>query len=734
MTLGRISRVAGQYAVLCGPVLGLFAIGGCSSGTGGGGSTTPQIIVSGGGTVRLGSTSQFSATVTNEASSAVTWQVNQITGGSTTVGTISSTGLYTPPAVIPAQNTVTITAVSAAVPTLTGSASEAILNPLPVVTSATTVTAAAGTTSFPFDVKGSGFVNGSVIQVAGQSIQTTFLSSTELQGTFGASSGQVNALVQVGVANPDPGASVSTQTVGVQLQQNLASLSSAARLLDQATFGPTVADIQHVEAIGLGAYLNEQFSVPPSTLAALPATDPVQCTNNSQLCASSEWLQAILNNSDQLRQRVAFALTEIFVTSTDMVSAHAETTYLNTLSADAFTNYRQIMQDVALSTSMGAYLNMLNSNKPAAGQIPNENFPRELMQLFTIGINKLNADGSLALDTNGLPIPNYTELEVQGFAKAYTGWTYANADGTAPTHYPNGSTVGAYLYPMAPVEANHDMTQKTILHGTVLPAGQTAEADLKASLDEIFNDPSVGPFVGKQLIQRLVKSNPSPGYISRISAVFANNGSGVRGDMKAVLTAILMDPEARAADTDPTVDGGHLREPILYLTEVMRALGFASTNTDPTNLYPYISLIGYPAQLGEQPLRPQSVFNFFPPEYVIPGTTTNAPEFSLENTATAILRLSQGDSMSQGRLNGFAANLSATSPLGLIAANPPAGSTATGPGPLVDTLNAMLMHGQMRSDMRTAIVNTISSITDNGQRVRVAVYLVITSSQYKIMN
>ena len=725
----RVRRILRFVVLLWVGLLGVF-LDGCS----GGGSTSSappavQVVIAGSSQARLGTTIQLTATVSNVTNTAVTWQVNGVTGGAAETGTISTSGLYTPPPAIPASGSVAITALSQTTPVVTASQTEMIWNPVPTVTAATATSAGPTSSSFLLDVTGMGFVTGSSIQVGGSSVATTVVSPTELQAAYTATSGQIGKAVPVDVANPDPGA-IASASMNVALAQQ-PPVAPAARFLDQTSFGPTFSSIQHVQSIGLGAALTEQFNQPATVLPALPATDPAQCFHSNQQCASSEWLQTILTGNDQLRQRVAFALTEIFVTSTDMVDARAETTYLNTLSADAFTNYRQIMEDVTLSTSMGLYLNMLNSAKPAAGQIANENYPRELMQLFTIGIDKLNADGSLQFDSNNQPIPNYTQAEVQAFAKAYTGWTFANSDGSMPTKYPNNASIGAYLYPMMAVEGEHDTNAKTILNGTVLPAGQTAEQDLKGALDDIFNDPSVGPFVGKQLIQHLVKGNPSLAYVARVSAAFNDDGSSgrVRGDMKAVLTAILMDPEARAADTDPTVDGGHLREPILYLTDVMRALGYSSTSTDPTNLYPYISLIGYPTTLSEQPLRPESVFNFFPPQYALPGTDITSPEFALENTASVVLRLTLGNQLSQGKLSGFSTNLGAASPLGMIAAHP-----GTGAADLVQTLNLLLMHGQMPAQMQTVITNAVSGISDNGQKVRVAVYLIITSSQYKVMN
>jgi uncharacterized protein (DUF1800 family) len=308
---------------------------------------------------------------------------------------------------------------------------------------------------------------------------------------------------------------------------------------------------------------------------------------------------------------------------------------------------------------------------------------------------------------------------VQAFARAYTGWTYATASGGIPTSFPNKTA--NYFAPMAAVESAHDTTSKTLLNGTVLPAGQTAESDLTDALANIFAHPNAGPFVCKQLIQHLVTSTPSPAYVSRIAAVFSDNGSGVRGDMQAVIRAILEDTEARAGDANPAYEGGHLREPMLWMTNYLRAVGF--TNTDANGSY--YSLSNYSNNLNERPYRSGSVFNFFPPSYVIPQTTLNAPEFDLENTASAILRLSLADSLVNNKITGFTTDLSATSPLGQIAAASPAN--------LVDTLSTMFMHGQMPTDMRTQILNTITPL-GTAQQVRVAVYLVITSSQYKIMH
>ena len=707
------SRIPRSHCFLV-SALGVVALlAGCSSGSSPI-QNQPSVTVSGGNQVRLGTTASFTATVANIANTAVTWQVNGVNGGNSSVGTITTAGVYAPPATIPTSNTVTITAVSVASPGVSGSTQLSILNPIPAITAAT-ATPVSGT-SYALEVDGTGFVSGAQIQVGGTGITTTFVSSTDLQAMVTVPSGTTT--VSVTVMNPNPGGTASNSANATLY---LTTVTAAARLLDQATFGPTLNDIHHVQTVGLDAYITEQFNTPDTALPNIPSPLPALClaANTPTNCEESEWWQTVLTGPDQLRQRVAFALSELFVISSDSVNATTITYYHNTLAQDAFTNFSTIMHDVTVSPGMGAYLNMLNSAKPPAGQIANENYARELMQLFTIGLFAMNQDGTLQLDGSGNPIPTYTQAQVQAFARAYTGWTYATATGGVPTSFPNRTA--NYLAPMVAVETSHDSTAKTVLNGTVLPAGQTAEQGLAGALSNIFNHSNVGPFVAKQLIQHLVTSTPSPGYVSRIAAVFANNGSGVRGDMQAVIRAILEDQEARAGDTNPAYDGGHLREPMLWITNYLRAVGF--TNTDVNGSY--FSLSNYSSSLGERPYRSGSVFNFFPPSYVIPQTTLNAPEFDLENTATAILRLSLADSLVNNKISGFRIDLSATSMLGQIA--------AANPGNMVDTLSVMFMHGQMPSAMRTEILNTISGL-GTAQQVRVATYLVISSPQYKVIH
>lgn len=712
-----ILRRAGIIPVVAAATL-VWGCGGAGSGSGSGGSPQVQVSVSGAAATRLGTTTQFTASVTGTSNISVTWEVNGTVGGSAGNGTISTTGLYTAPSVMPANTAITIAAVSQASPTAAGSLAETLQNPVPVVTAAT-ATQVQSTRNYLVDVTGSGFISASVIQVNGVSQTTSYMSATEVQATVAVAAGATS--INIDVVNPDPGSATSSAKTA-SVTYFATTLTAAARLLDQATFGPTTDSIQHVEQVGVDAYLQEQFAQPATLLAAIPTSPlPAVClsSNTAYPCAESEWWQTAITGPDQLRQRVAFALSEMFVVSTQSIPGQSIPQFHNALANDAFGNFATVMKDVTLSPAMGGYLNMLNSAAPAAGQIANENYARENMQLFTIGLYELNQDGTEQLDGSGNPIPVYTEAQVQAFARAYTGWTYATSTGGSASKFPNGTA--NYSSPMAPVQSAHDTTTKTLLNGTVLPGGQTAQQDVDGALTNLFNHSNIGPFVCKQLIQHLVTSTPSPAYVSRVAAVFANNGSGVRGDMKAVITAILEDQEARAGDTNASFDGGHLREPILFITAMMRGLGFTNTDANVS----YASLSNYSNNLSERPYRANSVFNFFPPNNVIPGTSLNAPEFGIENTATSTLRLSLADSIVNNKISSFSVDLSNTSALGMMAANP---------ANLVDTLSMLLMHSQMPSNMRTTIINAITPLTSNAQRVRVALYLVITSSQYKIIH
>ncbi len=651
----------------------------------------------------------MSAAVTGSIQTAVNWSI--VSGP----GSISSAGVYTPPAVMPANPAVTIQAALASNPAITASYQVDIVNPVPTITAAGPAIIPAGaTTAVAFT--GTGFVPSTVIESNGSAMPTTYVSPTSITAEISVIAAATGDLQMQAYTASHTGGISDFFSVAISAP---VSLTTAGRLLDQTTFGPTTSLIQHVQNEGVTAWLQEQFNTPQTVLPTIPNPLPSYCVGDGA-CFESEWWQTVITGNDQLRQRVAFALSEMFVISSREVTDWDLQNYANILAADAFTNWSTIMRDVTLSPGMGYYLNMLNSLKPTGTLSANENFARENMQLFNMGLNLLNQDGSLQ---SGNPIPAYTQAQVQAFARVFTGWTYANADGSTPSVI---NWVPNYYHPMVAVEAQHDENPKTLLNGTTLAAGQTAEEDLAGALTNVFQHPNVPPFVCKQLIQHLVKSDPSPAYISRVAAKFIDDGNGVRGDMQAVLTAIFTDPEARAGDTAEQPSDGHLREPILWITAVWRGLGFV--NVDPNNYWESLSDLSA-GSLSERPYQSPAVFNFFPPSYVIPGTSLNAPEFGIENTATVIGRLTLANDLLFNTITAFNVDLSATSPLGQVL-------VTQGPGALVQALNNLFLYGTMDSATATAITSEITNAPEvtPAEQIRLAVYLVITSTEYKILH
>jgi uncharacterized protein (DUF1800 family) len=694
-----------------------------------------SVSINGSATVTLGSTAQYAAKVSGSGNQTVNWTVNQAAGGNSQFGTISATGLYSAPAAMPTTGSISIAAVSVADPGVSSSISVALQTPANSATGITVTgpaTVNIGTTA-QYAAVVAGTQNQSVTwavnNVAGGNAIVGTIAASGLY-TPPVSVPSTNAIVVTATSAATPGVSGNLNvTIMAPPTASPVTPTAAARFLDQTSFGPTAASIAHVQQIGFEAALAEQFNQPATAFSQPPSPD-AECSTGNLHCTQSDFLKVTGWGNDQLRQRVAMALSELWVAPIDDHD-NAMPFYLNTLANDAFTNYRTIMQDVTLTPQMGSYLNMVNSGAPAAGQIANENFGREVMQLFSLGPDLLNTDGTSQTDSNGNTIPAYTELQVEAFARAYTGWTNANPDGSIPAGFnytPN------WNYLMVPVESQHDTNEKIILLGTTLPQGQSAEQDLKGALDNIFAHPNAGPFVSRQLIQHLVTGNPSPGYVQRVAEVFDNNGSGVRGDMKAVLTAIILDQEARAGDaqtgdqaeSNPAVDGGHLREPLLWTLNLLRALG--ATPTNPSDPYPFVYFMTeFMGTMGEAPFTQPSVFNYFSPSYVVPQTAINSPEFGLETTGTIVPRLSVANAIVHNAATGLNIDLSATSVIGQQAGNP---------AQLADYLGMLFMHSQMPTDMRSALITAISAIpaTDLQSRAEVATYLVVTSSQYKIMH
>jgi uncharacterized protein (DUF1800 family) len=362
------------------------------------------------------------------------------------------------------------------------------------------------------------------------------------------------------------------------------SAQDAARFLTQATFGmQSTQDVQALREKGYPLWLWEQINT--GTMVHTSYLDLQKLRNvgedgkareTEEMSYEAIWQQWLFG-ADQLRGRMAFALSQIMVISNVApdIRPYAMSSYMDMLNKNAFGNYRQLLEDVTLHPAMGYYLNMLNSERddPNTGAHPNENYAREVLQLFSIGLVKLNLDGSQQLDGAGKPIPTYDESVVQGFAKAFTGWTYPNATGWDES---DEEVPAAWTSAMKPFASKHSTDAKKLLDGAQITSGGSPQSDMKAALDSIFNHPNVGPFICRQLIQRLVTSNPSKTYISRVASIFNNNGSGVRGDLRAVVAAVLLDAEARNAT--PPANFGKQREPVMRFANFLRALNARSAN------------------------------------------------------------------------------------------------------------------------------------------------------------
>jgi uncharacterized protein (DUF1800 family) len=513
------------------------------------------------------------------------------------------------------------------------------------------------------------------------------------------------------------------------------STADTLRLLEQSSFGPTPQMVERVRRQGFAGYLDEQFRL---NVSRMPTLKPVDNDVNkmcelgdpgklcrrdhySQFQVQTRFFQNALTQPDQLRQRVAFALGQIFVVSARKNNrAYAMARYQQLLLDDAFGNYRQLLADVTLSPMMGQYLDMANNEglDPKRGVAPNENYAREVLQLFSVGLVQLNPNGTPKLGPEGKPLPTYGADEIKEFARAFTGWTYP----TAPTVKPKPRNPGYFDARMMPVAASHDAGPKTLLGGQRVAGSANPQVDLDAALDNIFMHPNVGPFIGRRLIQHLTTSHPAPDYVERVSRVFDDNGHGVRGDLKAVVRAILLDPAARGE----VVAGnrfGKLREPVLYITGVMRALGAVSDGVD---------LIGQSAGMEENVFVAPTVFNFFPPDYEVMGTGMNAPELAIVDSTTSLKRADFAWRLIFGKAIAPDPNVPGAigTTLSLAAWEP----LAADPAVLVDKLDALLLHQTLPGPTREAVLQAVQKVParDAALRVKTAAYLMVAGPQYQI--
>jgi len=576
---------------------------------------------------------------------------------------------------------------------------------------------------------------------------------------------------------------VQKQDAGCGIQD-----SDAARFLEQATFGPSFvtdpADPNYfVSVIHVGqdvcfeGWLQEQFNaavlypddpaVPnvgtnytspgdPGTcddatgaggVCWSPQNRPATCSNTGpSTCQRDNYQAYVLQNeffanaltgSDQLRQRVAWALHQIDVVSEVDIGippASWMTPYVQLFDRDAFGNYRQLLYDLTVNPAMGQYLNMRGNTKNNV----NENYAREILQLFSIGLNELNDDGTLRLDANGNPIPTYDQDVITNLARVFTGWNLQTQIAPGIPNYRDPMIVTS--------EGNHDTNPKTLLDGQTLPGGENAATELNEALDIIFNHHNVGPFIGKLLIQKLVTSNPSPAYVQNVTTAFNSGsftgpggtifGSGTRGDLQAMIAAILLDPEARTAPTT-NPNYGHLREPVLFITNTLRPLGIAASDgsgytTDFVLGDQFLpSGASNRVTMDQDVFRPPTVFSYYPPDNQLAGSTLLAPEFAIQSTSTALAHVNIIYDFAYHQMPTIAKDR----PIGTwIDTTPFEPESADNAIALVDDLNARLMHGTMSTALYAIVLNAVQAIPDTNPtgRVQEAIYLIASSSEYQV--
>ena len=442
----------------------------------------------------------------------------------------------------------------------------------------------------------------------------------------------------------------------------------------------------------------------------------------------SFYMQAV-RGPDQVRQRMVFALSQIFVVSTasnevvDRSVCH--TSYMDMLGRNALGNFRTLLEDVSTHGMMGVYLSHRRNQKedPISGRSPDENYAREVMQLFSIGLVKLKPDGTPMRDGAGNTIPTYNNADVSGLAKVFTGWSWVPQDNSYYRFFENFPPDDILKQPMVPYEQHHSVSEKSFL-GVTIPAGTTARPSLKIALDTLFNHPNTGPFIGRQLIQKLVTSNPSPNYVSRVAAAFANNGAGVRGDMKAVIRAILLDDEARLPASSGDGRQGKVREPVLRLTAYMRAFGSSKTGE---------FRLRTTDEIGQTPMHAPSVFNFFRPGFVPPGSAVArqgmvAPELQINtesqvtgyvNYMADLVQFGRGDNRDVGST--YATEIA-------LASNPDA---------LINRVDLLLTGQRLSPATRSAMRRALESIPITAKdaalnRARTAVLLALCSPEFLV--
>ncbi len=518
-----------------------------------------------------------------------------------------------------------------------------------------------------------------------------------------------------------PTATTPTPTPAVTPVPVAITATQASRFLQQATFGATRTDIALVRSLGIDGWITDQIGRPRTQHWDWLITNGYNVAaniNNTTGFDNTVWRQ-IITEPGQLRQRVGMALSEIMVVGIDGLTLQwrqfAAAAWLDVLLDNAFGNFRTLMDRITYNAAMGQYLTYLNNRRANAttGSVPDENYARELMQLFTIGLNRLNMDGTLQL-SGGQPIETYTPTDVSQNARVFTGLVLDSNDSTTPDRLRRSLIINASL---------HETGASTVL-GTTIPAGTDGAAAIRIALDTIFAHPNVPPFISRQLIQRLVTSNPSAAYVGRVAAVFANNGSNVRGDLTAVVRAILLDSEARNDAGTGAAAGGKLREPVIRLTNWARSFGATSTS----GLWPIGDTSSSSTRLAQSLGRSSSVFNFFRPGYAPPNTaisnaTLVAPEFQITNELSVVAYINYMQGLIGSTTNDVRGDYTALLAL------------ASDSAALVDEVNLLLAAGQLSAATITAIraaVDSISATATTGpaNRVYTAILLTMASPEY----
>ncbi len=509
--------------------------------------------------------------------------------------------------------------------------------------------------------------------------------------------------------------------------------SEASRFLAQSSLGASRSEIASVQALGYSAWLDAHFAMPASAarwdaLVAGGFADP-SFKNGEAGFDACAW-RKLLSSPDTLRQRVTLALSELMVTSIGSLTgggwkAFAAANYLDLLEANAFGNFRTLMQQVSTNTAMGMYLTFRASKKanPATGSLPDENYARELMQLFTIGLVQLDPDGTPKM-TGGTTMPTYTQSDITGLAKVFTGWDFDLQGQSGPV---GTATPDFMRRPMVQIAGRHELGLKTFL-GVTIPANTDGVQSLQIGLDTIFAHANVAPFVSRQLIQRLVASNPSPAYLARVAAVFNDDGSGVKGNLKAVVKAVLLDDDARSAAVASGPSAGKMREPMLRFAAWARAFGATSAS----DAWAIGDTSSASTRLGQSPLRSPSVFNFFRPGYVPPNSAIAAaslvaPEFQITNESTVV-----------GAVNYLQRAVSGAGVGDVVANYASLLAIADDAVALVAEINLVLAAGQLSAATAATISTAVATIAAGSdpnrlKRVQASLTLVLAAPEFVVL-